>query len=118
MMASEQAPDQDVLADQQPGASTFPGTATSGGWIPILSQPKDGSMPFISDWICPACHRLTGNYRTCPQCGLEVKASPRRHAKEPLPKGAKVALYLGWEKIEYQGPQNRHSHRNAATAKR
>ena len=107
MSVSEQAPMQDVLADHLPGASTFPGTPTSGGWIPILSQPKEGGRPFISDWICPKCKCLTGNYRFCPKCGLEVKAEPRIKPTEPFPKGRRIYQYYNWEDAEYAGPNDR-----------
>ena len=133
MLVSEQAPMQDVLADHSPGASTFPGTPTSGGWIPILSQPREGGRPFISDWICPKCKCLTGNYRFCPKCGLEVKADPRIKPTEPFPKGRRIYQYYNWEDAEYAGPNDRsrsmgrggsakppknHSHRSGAKARR
>lgn len=107
MSVSEQAPNQDVLADHTPGASTFPGTPTSGGWIPILSQPKEGGRPFISDWICPVCKRLTSQSRSCPHCGLRIKETPRIKPKEPLQKGKRVYLYRDWEEAEYHAPKKR-----------
>jgi hypothetical protein len=105
MLVSEQAPEQDVLADHTPGASTFPGTPTSGGWIPILSQPKEGGRPFISDWICPSCKRLTAQSRTCPKCGLQIKETPRIKPTEPFPKGKRIYQYCNWEEAEYGGPR-------------
>ena len=93
MLVSEQASKAVVLADHTPGASTYPGTRTRGGWIPILLKPKDG-RPIISDWICPTCKCLTGNYRCCSHCGLEVLARPR--IKAPLQKGARIYQYRQW----------------------
>jgi len=107
MLVSEQASEKVELADHLPGASTFPGTPTSGGWIPILSQPKEGGRPFISDWICPKCKCLTGNYRFCPKCGLEVKSKPRIKPMEPFPKGRRIYQYYNWEDAEYAGPNDR-----------
>ncbi|MCK9570689.1 hypothetical protein M0R72_17200 [Candidatus Pacearchaeota archaeon] len=105
MLVSEQAPAQDVLADHTPGASTFPGTPTSGGWIPILSQPKEGGRPFISDWICPSCKRLTSQSSSCPHCGLRIKETPRIKPKEPFSKGKRIYQYRDWEEAEYAGPK-------------
>lgn len=93
MSTSEQASEKVELADHSPGVSTFPGTRTRGGWIPILLKPKEGK-PFISDWICPTCHRLTGNYRFCGKCGLEVMARPK--IKAPLPDSTRDYQYRRW----------------------
>jgi len=90
----EQASEKDELAGHSSGASTFPGERTSGGWIPILARSKEGGRPFQVDWLCPRCSRLTGNYRTCPQCGLEVKVSP--HIRSPLPKSKKIKHHKKW----------------------
>lgn len=116
MLVSEQASEKVELADHTPGASTFPGTRTSGGWIPILAQPKEGGRPFISDWLCPRCHCLTGNYRTCPKCGLQVKESPRKRPKEPLPKASKIYQYRKWVHEDNSIEDN--SRCDEATAKR
>ena len=89
----EQASEKDELAGHSSGASTFPGERTSGGWIPLMLQPKKG-RPIQVDWICPVCNRLTGNYRTCPHCGLEVKTSPR--IRDPLPKSKKIKHHKTW----------------------
>lgn len=93
MLVSEQASEKDGLADFSTGASTFPGSRMRGGWIPVFLKPAEG-RPIISDWICPACKCLTGNYRTCPKCGLEVLTRP--HIKAPLQKGARVDQYRKW----------------------
>lgn len=93
MLVSEQASEQGGLAGHSSGASTFPGERTSGGWIPLMLQPKEG-RPIQVDWICPVCNRLTGNYRTCPHCGLEVKTSPR--IRDPLPKSKKIKHHKTW----------------------
>ena len=93
MLVSEQASEQGGLAGHSSGASTFPGERTSGGWIPLMLQPKEG-RPIQVDWICPVCNRLTGNYRTCPHCGLEVKTSPR--IRDPLPKSKKIKHHRKW----------------------
>lgn len=106
MEVSEQASEQVELADHTPGASTFPGTPTSGGWIPILSQPKEGGRPFISDWICPVCKRLTAQSQSCPHCGLRIKETPRIKPTEPFPKGKRVYQYRDWEEAEYAGPKS------------
>lgn len=55
--------------------STFPGSPRRGGWIPILSS-RDGEKPHVVDWICPICHRLAGQSRSCPGCGLLVMERP------------------------------------------
>ena len=91
---SEQASEQGGLAGHSSGASTFPGLPTSGGWVPILAQPKEGGRPFVIDWSCPRCKRLTGNYRSCPHCGLEVLVSPKNDL--PIPKGRKIYGYRRW----------------------
>jgi len=104
-MMSEQAPnkdklpDQGELTDQMPGASTFPGEPTSGGWIPILCQPKEGGRPFIGDWLCPVCSRLTGHSKTCPNCGLGIKEHPPRKS-HPITKSRLVSTYRLWEYYE------------------
>ncbi len=93
LIVSEQASEQVELADRSPGASTFPGPRTRGGWIPVMLKPKHGK-PAQVDWICPVCNCLTGNYNTCPKCGLIVKTSP--HVRDPLPKSKKVHHYKTW----------------------
>ena len=98
MSVSEQASEKVVLADHYPGASTFPGSPTSGGWIPIYAQYSDSERPFLIDWLCPVCKRLAANSRSCPGCGLEVKASPK--TREPLPKRMKMQLYRDWDELE------------------
>ncbi len=90
----EQASEQDGLAGYQPGPSTFPGGRTRGGWIPIMARAEDWQRPFRIDWLCPSCKQLTGNYRTCPKCGLEVLTSPK--IKQPLPKRKKHYIYRKW----------------------
>lgn len=57
------------------GRSTFPGEPGRGGWVPILSQ-RDDERPRITDWICPTCHQLTGQSRSCSHCGLIVMDRP------------------------------------------
>lgn len=93
-VVSEQASEQVGLTDPSSGASTFPGERTSGGWIPVMLRPKGGGRPIQIDWICPACNRLTGNYRACPSCGLEVKTTP--HIHDPLPKSKKIKHHKKW----------------------
>ena len=94
MLVSEQASEKVELADYLPGASTFPGHKTSGGWIPILLKVDDFSRPIILDWLCPSCQRLLAGSRSCPHCGLELKASPK--TKDPLPKRMKILHFRVW----------------------
>lgn len=91
----EKATEKVELAGDSPGVSTFQGTPGRGGWIPILAQ-RGNERAFRIDWLCPVCKRLTGNYRTCPKCGLEVLACPTR--KDELPKRSKVFQYKRWIK--------------------
>ena len=98
MSVSEQASEKVVLAGHYPGTSTFPGTPTSGGWIPIFAQHSDSERPFHVDWLCPVCKRLTANSRSCPCCGLEVKASPK--TREPLPKRMRMQIYQNWDELD------------------
>lgn len=107
-----------IPADHTPGASTFPGTPTSGGWIPILSQPKEGGRPFISDWICPSCKRLTSQSSSCPHCGLRIKETPRIKPNEPFPKEKRIYQYRNWEEAEYRGPDVSHRKKTAALRRR
>jgi hypothetical protein len=94
MLVSEQASEKVVLADHTPGASTYPGTRTRGGWVPILLRLDEFDRPRIIDWICPSCKQLTANYRNCPKCGLEVMGEPI--IKDPLTRGAKIHQYRQW----------------------
>jgi len=106
MSVSEQASAQDVLADYLPGASTYPGTATRGGWIPILLK-IDSVKPMIIDWICPTCKRLLAQSRTCPCCGLEKMAIPRSHPNEPLLREKRLYQYRRWaDKVFEDGGQS------------
>ena len=94
MSVSEQASEKVELADYQPGASTFPGQKTSGGWIPILLKVDDFSRPIIHDWLCPSCQRLLAGSRSCPHCGLVLKESPK--TRDPLPKRMLMRQYRNW----------------------
>ncbi len=94
MYVSEQASEKVVLADHQPGASTFPGRPWRGGWIPILLKVDDAKRPVVFDWICPACYSLLVGSRTCPKCGLPFQASPKK--REPIPKRMHHFQYKKW----------------------
>jgi len=98
MSVSEQASKKVVPAGHYPGSSTFPGTPTSGGWIPIFAKRSDSARPFQIDWLCPVCKRLTANSRSCPGCGLGVKVSPK--TREPLPKRMKMQIYRNWDELD------------------
>jgi hypothetical protein len=108
---SEQASAQDGLAGSQPGPSTYPGTPTSGGWIPVLAQASDRERPFVIDWICPSCNRLLAGSRTCPGCGLGLKISPR--TRLPLPKTRRLYQYRKWSIDLFYGDDSLepHSHK-------
>ena len=95
VLASEQASEKDELADQMPGVSTYPGTPTSGGWVPVLLKAQSHSRPIVIDWICPMCKRLTGHSRVCPKCGLSIKETPRRKMR-PIPRSMKINRYRKW----------------------
>jgi len=94
MYVSEQASEKVVLADHQPGASTFPGAPTRGGWIPILAKASDSERTFHIDWLCPRCGRLTAQSKSCPGCGLGVLEHPKR--TEPIPKRSRDYQYRKW----------------------
>ena len=116
---SEQASEKVELADHQPGASTFPGTPTSGGWVPILAQSCETVRPFRIDWLCPRCGRLTANYNVCPGCGLLVLESPKK--KDPLPDRMKHYQYRKWAMELFDGDEDTlqdHRHRPRSSLRR
>lgn len=94
MQVSEQASEKVVLADHQPGASTFPGTPVRGGWVPILAKASDSERAFRIDWLCPKCGHLTAQSKSCPGCGLGVLEHPKK--TEPIPKRSRDYQYRRW----------------------
>lgn len=93
MIVSEQASNQDDLADNE---LCFPkiiiGDSTRGGWKPYLLN------KIIIDWECPTCKQSIDMCQSgrmiCPSCGLHVKDLPIR--KEPLQKSRLIYSYRRW----------------------
>lgn len=94
LKVSEQASEKVDLADHWPGASTFIGTPTRGGWTPILLKIDDFTRPVIHDWICPVCKVLLAGSKTCPKCGLPLLEVPKR--TKPLPRRMLLFQYWKW----------------------
>ncbi|MCZ7406346.1 MAG: hypothetical protein O8C67_15655 [Candidatus Methanoperedens sp.] len=67
-------PDQGGFALNKNRGQIILGSASRGGWIPVIFVP--GYQ--IIDWICPACNRIIyfTNGSKCPHCALPVKEYP------------------------------------------